>query len=193
MFSRRRLFLALLLSLVAGTGAGAAPKEELVTICDQRKVGLAVPAGFTFTRSEKPGGLVLVQISGPKDTIELNLVFMPDPSGGEFAASARSRKEFMVREFQEFVASSVEQAMQFEELEARGGAGTYCVFTDAALVGKPQLPPNEFLNLTAGLKAWPEACVVFRLLSNDVISAEYRALLAMLRESVQLKPVSPLR
>jgi len=193
MLSRRQVLLAMLLCLAAGTAVAAAPKEEIVTICDQRKVAIAVPEGFTLERSESPNGLVLVKISGPKGTIDLNLVFMPDPSGGEFATSARTRKEFMVREFQEFVASSVEQAMQFEELEARGGAGTYCVFTDAALIGKPQLPPNEFLNLTAGLKAWPGACVVFKLFSNDVISAEYRTLLAMLRESVQLKPVSPLR
>jgi len=67
------------------------------------------------------------------------------------------------------------------------------VFTDAALVGKPQLPPNEFLNVTAGLKAWTGACVIFQLFSNDLISAEYRALLTLLRDGVQLKPVSPLR
>ena len=66
------------------------------------------------------------------------------------------------------------------------------MFTDAALVGKPQLPPNEFLHVTIGLKAWPGGCAVFKLFSNDVVSAGYRALLTMLRESVVPKPVSPL-
>lgn len=82
--------------------------------------------------------------------------------------------------------------MQFEELEPKTGAGTYCVFTDAALVGRSTLPPGEYLHLTAGVKTWPGVVVVFRLFSNDVNSSEYRAILTMLRESLQEKPV-PLR
>ena len=143
-------------------------------------------------RGADQGGAVTVKLTGPKDALDLQLVFLPDPNG-ELAASARARKEFMAQAFQEFVASSVEQAMQFEELEPRAGGGTYCVFTDATLVGKPQLPPNEFLNVTAGLKAWRGAYVVFKLFSNDTISAEYRSLLKLLRDEVQELPVSPLR
>ena len=190
--SPRRFLVATLACLLAGASAWAGPKEEIVTAFDQRKVGITVPEGFTFERTTSPNGLVLVKISGPKGTIDLNLVFTPDLSGGELATSARARKEFMVREFQEYVANSVEQAMQFEELDARSGAGAYCVFTDATLVGKPQLPPNEFLNVTVGVKAWPGGCVIFKLFSNDVISAEYRELLKLLRDGIQLKPVSPL-
>jgi hypothetical protein len=99
----------------------------------------------------------------------------------------------MVRAFQEYVPQSAEQAMQFEELDPRTGAGTYCVFTDATLVGKPQLPANEFLHVTAGVKAWRGGYVVFKLFSNDTLSAEYRALLKMLRDSVAELPVSPLK
>ena len=193
MFSVGRISQITLLFLgLAGASAAAAPKEEIVTIFEHRRVSLTVPEGFTFTRGADQGGAVTVKLTGPKGALDLQLVFLPD-ANGELAASARARKEFMAQAFQEFVASSVEQAMQFEELEPRAGGGTYCVFTDATLVGKPQLPPNEFLNVTAGLKAWRGAYVVFKLFSNDTISAEYRSLLKLLRDEVQELPVSPLR
>jgi hypothetical protein len=180
------------LACLGCAGAAAPPKEEIVAIFEHRRVSLTVPEGFTFTRSEDQSGAVTVKLTGPRNSLDLQLVFLPDVDN-DFVGSARARKEFMVQAFQEFVATSVEQAMQFEELEPRVGRGTYCVFTDAALVGKPQLPPNEFLHVTVGLKAWRGTYAVFKLFSNDTLSAEYRALLQLLRESVQELPVSPLR
>jgi hypothetical protein len=66
------------------------------------------------------------------------------------------------------------------------------VFTDAALVGKAELPPNEYRHLTAGVKAWAGVMVVFRLFSNDTASEAHRAAMRVLRESVEERPV-PLR
>jgi hypothetical protein len=83
------------------------------------------------------------------------------------------------------VEGSVEKAMQFEELDPKVGAGTYCVFTDANLVGKAKLPPGEFLHSTTGLKAWPGVVAVFTLLSNDTTSHEYTSVMKMLRTSVE--------
>ena len=79
--------------------------------------------------------------------------------------------------------------MQFEELTPRRGAGTFCVFTDAALVGKAELPPNEYRHLTAGVKAWEGVMVVFRLFSNDTKSESHLAAMRVLRESVEERPV----
>jgi hypothetical protein len=89
--------------------------------------------------------------------------------------------------FDEYVASSTEKAMQFEELDPQTGAGTYCVFTDANLASQEKRPAGEYLHLTTGIKAWPGVVAVFRLFSNDTRSAEYQALLKMLRESVEEK------
>jgi hypothetical protein len=91
--------------------------------------------------------------------------------------------------FVEYVDSSTEKAMQFEELEPQTGAGTYCVFTDAKLVGQTELPPGEYLHLTTGVKTWPGVAAVFRCFSNDTTSAGYKSILAMLRESVHERPV----
>lgn len=80
--------------------------------------------------------------------------------------------------------------MQFEELRPKVGAATYCVFTDAKLVGKPpgEYPPGEYLHVTAGVKAWPGIVATFTLFSNDTKSEAYQALLKVLRESVHEKP-----
>ena len=73
--------------------------------------------------------------------------------------------------------------LQFEELDPRVGSGTYCVFTDARMVGK-KIPRGEYLQTTTGLKAWPGVVAVFTLFSNDTTSPEYREVMTMLRESV---------
>jgi len=66
------------------------------------------------------------------------------------------------------------------------------VFTDAKLRGRSSLPPGEYLHLTVGLKAWPGVVAVFRIFSQDTTSAEYQAILGLLRESVEERAV-PLR
>lgn len=187
------LLLVWLVLLPAATPA--AQRETLLTAFDQRKVAVIVPEGFNLTRaSEAPRGLNAVTIDRPDGAIALHLYFIPDPTGGELVQSARARKEFLVSQFQDYVAASTEAAMQFEELDARGASsGTYCAFTDSSLLGKTQLPPNEFLHVTVGLKAWPEGCVMFKLFSNDLTSPHYRALLDLLRDGLQLKPLTPLK
>jgi hypothetical protein len=165
-------------------------REEAVFLFENRKVGIEVPAGFVYQQNKDELGLINVQLAAPDDKVTLHLLFLPDPEGR--FGTARARTEKMVDLFQEYVASSVEKAMQFEELEPRQGAGTYCVFTDAGLVGKSSLPPGEYLHFTAGLKAWPGVLAIVRVFSQDTASAEYRAVLRLLRESVEEKPV-PLR
>jgi hypothetical protein len=179
------------LGLIAAAVAWAGPKhEESLTVFESRKIALAVPEGFSFKTNSDDAGLTVVQLAAAKDKVTASLVFLPD-ADRQFATS-RGRAEKMVEEFQEFVDGSVEKAMQFEELEPKGGAGTYCVFTDAKLVGQTELPPNEFHHLTCGLKSWPGAVVIFRVFSNDTASPEYQAVMKMLRESV-LERTVPLR
>ncbi len=176
--------------LVAGLALAAAQREEAVTILDGRRVSVAVPPGFSFSPDRDAAGLVHVQLVRAEPRVSLDLLFLPDPDGQ--AATARARRERMVELFNDFVADSVEKAMRFEELDPRRGAGTYCVFTDAKLVGQAELPPNEYLHLTCGVKSWPGVMVVFRIFSNDTSGAGYQAAVRLLRESVEERPV-PLR
>jgi hypothetical protein len=180
-----KILLLMLGSLVV---AEAAPKrEESVFLFENRKVAIAVPAGFSYAMNKDDRGIIAVQLAAPKEKVALNVLFVPDPDG-EFATS-RSRKEKMVELFEEYVDNSVEKAMRFEELEPKAGAGTYCVFTDAKLVGKDALPAGEYLHFTTGLKTWPGVLAIFRLFSNDTTSPEYLAAMKLLRESVQERAV----
>ena len=186
--------LAVLLALPFAA-ALAAPKEkardEVLVLFGQRRVTLAVPAGFRFSSDKDERGLITARLADPQEKVTLHLSFLPD-TDGEFA-TPRGRKEFLVQTFQRYVAGSVEQAMQFEELEPRAGAGTYCIFTDNNLVGKTSFPPGEYLHATTGLKTWRGCLAVFTLMSNSTASDEYRAAMRLLRESLVEPPLTPLR
>lgn len=188
-----KFFLSLLacLPLAAPLGGfAAAQRAESVLIFEGRKVSVAIPPGFTVTRGRDEAGLVNLNLADAARQVSLQLVFVPE--AGERIATARARRERMVELFEPYVAGSVEQAMRFEELEPRRGAGTHCVFTDSSLVGRTELPAGEYRHLTVGLKGWPGVMVIFRLFSQDLTGADYLAGLRLLRESVEERPV-PLR
>jgi hypothetical protein len=188
-------WLAVAACSVAAVFAIGTPKgqdrEEILVLFEQRRVALAVPAGFVFSSGKGENGIITARLSDPKETVSLQISFLPDPSGG--FSSARKRKEFIAQSFQHYVAGSVEQAMRFEELESRAGAGTYCVFTDASLAGKTKFPPNEYLHSTTGIKAWRGCFAVFTILSNSITSPEYVTVMNVVSESLKELPLTPLR
>ena len=186
-----KLWLPLLFSFAAVRAAEPATNEEkTVDLFEQTRATIAVPAGYRYVAEKSSRGLPSVRIDQPDGKVSLQITFFPDPS--QILLAARAQKDLMHETFFSYVGTSVEKAMQFEDLEAKVGKGTFCVFTDASLVGKAELPENEFLHVTAGVKAWPGAFAVFSLFSNDTKSEGYRALMATLRESVQERP-SPLK
>lgn len=186
----RRLVLAMGLLIAPLTAPAAAQSEEILELAPGRRVTIAVPAGFVVERASDPAAPPELRLRDAAGVVSLDLAFLPDPEGR--AATPRARRERLVELFQEHVSASVEQAMRFEELEPRRGAGTWCLFTDRALVGRAELPPNEYRLLAVGVKAWPGVMVVFRLFSQDADSPAHRAAWALLRESVEERPV-PLR
>ncbi len=184
------LRLAVVVGLAFGLGFGAAEaraREELLPLTENRSIAIAVPDGFTFKAGANARGELGVVLSNRDGSMSLTVTFEPD--GENEFRQQRARTERMHEEFHTYVAESREQAMQFTELEPKVGAGTYCVFTDARLQGKPasEYPPGEYLNLTVGVKAWSGVVATFTLFSNGTDSGEYRALMRVLRESVHEK------
>ena len=186
----RRLALAACLLAATVAAPAAAQREETLELAPGRRVTVAVPSGFVVERPANPAAPPELRLRDAAGTVSLDLTFLPDPDG--LAATPRARRERLVELFEEHVAASVEQAMRFEELEPRRGAGTWCLFTDRALVGRAELPPNEYRLLAVGVKTWPGVMVVFRLFSQDAEAPAHRAAWAVLRESVEERPV-PLR
>jgi hypothetical protein len=182
------LIMALLVSVVTAAADDQPKLRELkIALSDSREVNIAVPDGFALATGQAQNGAVAVKVSDAKESVTIDLQFLPDAEGNY--TTPRARMELMHEMFFEYVDSSTEKAMQFEELGPKTGAGTYCVFTDTKLVGKKELPPGEYIHLTTGIKAWPGVIAVFRCFSNDTTSAGYKAILSMLRESVHERPV----
>ncbi|MBL9201334.1 MAG: hypothetical protein JNL39_12555 [Opitutaceae bacterium] len=184
------LLLGFALAVTPLRGADSKARDEFVPLFDNRRVTVAVPEGIGSSLGQDENGMPVLRLADARASYSLELRFLPDPDGR--FASARGRKEQMVEMFSEYVGESSEKGMQFEELEPKTGAGCYCVFTDAKLVGRKDLPPGEYIHVTAGVKSWRGAVAIFRFYSNDTTSSQYRALLGMLRESVHERP-PPLR
>lgn len=187
------LAVLLLLLQLGGAAAGAKEKarEETLILYDQRRVTLAVPEGFVYSSKKDESGMITARVHDPKEKISLQISFVPDPESE--CGTSRGRKEVMVQSFRHLVADSVEKAMQFEELEPRNGAGTYCVLTDATLAGRTALPPGEYLQSTNGIKSWRGCFALFTLLSQNTTSEDYRSAMKILRESLAEQPLTPLR
>ena len=157
-------------------------KEESFPLYGDHRVTIDVPEGYTYDRAFSAEGVITVKISDPKRETILDLSFLPDPA--DRFATPRSRREFMFENFQTFVEGSVEKIMRFEDVTPRFGSVTLCVFTDANLVGKTELPPGEYLNATTGMKRWPGCAAFFTLLSNGIRSPAYETALKIITEGV---------
>ena len=164
---------------------GVAAREEFLPLSETRRVIVNVPDGFNYNSGMNAAGELGIKLSDAKERLTLQVTFEPDLD--EHYRAPRARRELMHERFKEFVEGSVEKGMQFEELEPKVGVATYCVFTDAKLVGKTELPPNEFLHVTVGVKAWKGIVATFTLFSQDTTSAEYQAAMKLLKESVHEK------
>lgn len=171
--------------LAATTGMA---REEMIPLTEKRAISVKVPDGFNYKSGVNARGELVMTLTDPKEELSLTVVFEPDAE--EEFKEARARKEKMFEAFKNYVEQSREKAMQFEELEPKVGAGTYCVFTDDKLQGKPpaEFPKGEYLHLTAGVKAWPGIVATWTLFSNERESERYQTLLKVLRESVHEKP-----
>lgn len=171
------LWLALLMP------AALLAKEESFLLYEDHRVAIDVPEGYTYTLGSGEAGVITVHLLDPKQEVNLEISFLPDPDGR--FSTPRARREFIVETFNKYVEGSVEKEMRFAELKPRAGSATSCVFTDASLVGKTTYPKGEYLNATTGLKAWSGCAAFFTLLSNGLESPSYAAALKIITDSVR--------
>jgi len=163
--------------------AGLCPaKEELLPLYGQDRVAIEVPEDWNYA-SRQDDGLVSAQLSDQGRQVSLQITFFPDPEGR--MADVENQTALMGDLAMEYIEGSVEKAAKLEPLKPRRGSGLFCVFTDAKLAGKTELPPNEYRHATAGIRSSAGWFAAFTLLSQDTTSPAYRRALGLLRTSLQ--------
>jgi hypothetical protein len=181
----KKILLSFLFLAALSAAAPVSAKEESLIIFGERRVMIAVPDGYVFSSSRDDRGIITAKITDPKQKVDLAVYFLPDPNGK--LTTEDGQNSFVAELCQPYAEGSVEKSYDFKALEPRTGSGTYCVFTDASLVGKFPFPPGEFLNITNGVKSWPGCFMVFTLLSNDTTSKEYQTALKLLKTTFEEK------
>src|SRR5688572_50007 len=74
------LIAALLLPvLVSATEATPKLREQKIALSENREVLIAVPDGFALVTGQDDSGLPVVKLNGPKDSVTIDLHFLPDP------------------------------------------------------------------------------------------------------------------
>lgn len=141
-----------------------------------------LPKGWTLESGANPEGLITARVASRDAQVSLQITFFPDAEGrlGREADQRKIVEEIAAR----YVPDSVEQEVRLVPLRSRHGAGFYCVFTDAKLVGQVELPPSEYRHATTGLRASAGWFGLFTLFSQNTDSPDYRAGLDLLRHSL---------
>ncbi|MSU23341.1 MAG: hypothetical protein EXS32_05890 [Opitutus sp.] len=177
-------FLALL-ALLATAGrvlAKEAARTETLFLFQNHRVTISVPEGYVYSSGRDERGIITAKLVAPKQKVELQVSFQPDPDGR--LTTEAGQMAFLAQVCRPYVDGSVERSYHFKSLEPHRGSGTYCVFTDASLVGR-EPPKGEFLNITASVKVASGVAIIFTLLSTDTTSNDYQTALKLLKESFE--------
>jgi len=90
-----------------------------------------------------------------------------------------------------YVESSVEKTNIVRRLQHKNGAGAYCIFTDADLVGIAQLRPGQFRHITLGLVKVGDYVFIVRGYSNTKDGDDHKAMLSILEGlKIESKPTA---
>lgn len=165
-------------SLTHGPFAESKSGPQTFALGDLGKLQIDVPAGWRV--GHRVGG----KVSGLPDQHTLSLFSATDPNKSwkmTFFKSAVSYKalkdlqEAAKNSQQSISASSVEQAMNLQEIKLKQGIGCQAVYTDATLADKPVQPGNAKV-ICSGLVA-PKANVLgtITLSADDAKDAEFLA------------------
>jgi hypothetical protein len=162
--------LALLLALALSP---CLARAETVDLGPKGVVSLTLPSGWTMSSKAEEGSGVAITLSPPGEINAaglLNVTIVPTPE----PLTKEKVKEQTLAISEQFVSASVEKK---KELRA-AGYGSYCVFTDASMVGQP--PKKDAFKVigvgVVGLR--DDVFVAVGMSADDEKSPEFAALVA---------------
>ncbi len=160
-------------SAPAGTPA---PKEEgqSLQIFQQRQIFVPTPAGWTY-RVEGGAFSMVPTFSLTHNSNEVNVLVSVFPDAARKMDSFEAIEHFVRFSWEQLPdrQTAVDKVLRIEKASNGHGKTVWHKYTDGALVGLP-IPPNQWLHVTKGIRAWGGLFLQFTVLSNSLESADYR-------------------
>ena len=141
-------------------------------------LALTVPKGWTLSSQKEEDSGFAITLSPPAGVnakLLLNIAFVPEPK----PVSKDEVDEKVLSVCDQFVDASVEKKKTLRDFSLSGSAfGSYCVFTDASLVGQPA-KPNEFKVIGIGIIRYSdEVMAAVSVAGDDEKGPEFAAMTA---------------
>ena len=145
------------------------------------RLSIDLPPGYSYKTERDQEGNARVTIENPVWQISITAIVAAesDPK----ITTTEWQQNMLISECADALSQSKEGDYKFKPLGTKNGTGTYCIFTDSTLKKGDSIPAGEYINMTAGVKAWPGCLVFFKIMSNDVSSDEYREAFMLMRDS----------
>ncbi|HEY1848588.1 MAG TPA: hypothetical protein VGG37_05250 [Opitutaceae bacterium] len=173
-----------ILVLLALCAAAPILSAETVSLGAHGSLALTVPKGWTLSSQKEQDSGLAITLSPQSDANAkaiINVTFIADPQ-----PVGRAEVEEKVRTIgEQFVDASVEKKETLRDLPAGGGAiGSYCVFTDASMVGQPP-KKDEFKVIAVGIiRFTDDVMAAFSLAADSEKGPEFTALVSALSSAV---------
>ena len=134
--------------------------------------------GYSFEVQNNAEGSTLVKMENPVWRINIQALIAADRS------PQVTQREWQQSKLISFVSKAMTVANEtdynFQPLSLSQGTGIYCQFSAG---GKEPGSGDAEVYLTGGLKAWPGTVVIFRIVSDDVKSDEFREAFSVFTQS----------
>jgi hypothetical protein len=146
--------------------------DDTFTVAETRDWAVKVERFMTLRHAD-------VRITPKVGTaFSLLLYFKCDtPDLGNFD-TADKMKQVVLLSSQKYLTNCVEKTVQLQPLSHRGRYGFYTVLTDARLAEASKVPAGQFKFITRGMvRLTTDSALGFSLMTNEVTSKEYKALL----------------
>jgi hypothetical protein len=148
---------------------------------------ITVPKGWTLSSQKEEDAGFALTISPPAGVnakMLLNIAFVPEPK----PVTKDEINEKVLSVCDQFVDQSVEKKKNLREFSLSGSAfGSYCVFTDASLVGQPPRV-DSFKIIAVGIARYSDEVMgAVSLACDDAAGPDFAAMLAAVSSSTLKK------
>lgn len=162
---------------------GETASTKLVTIFQTRQIAIAVPDGWLIEESlDGKNGVRSLTIRDANEEIELFVGFVPD-GNGRLTSRLELERE-MHKLYDSALANSIERDLNLQFAKTVDGEAAYATLTDRSLSGR-DVPPDERLYRTQGIRVWNKAYLIFILDSKRLEAATHIAALHLVLKGLR--------